>query len=104
MIASTIMSAASSGVSVGTDSYIFVGAIIGVFTSGMLTVVKLMPLSENSACAQRENASSAAFDATYAENRGAFVNTPIEEMLMMWPRWRSVMPGKKPMIKRNEPK
>jgi hypothetical protein len=63
-MASTTRSAASSGDSVGTWSYIFVGAIIGVFTSGMLIVVKLMPRSEYSACAQRENASSAAFDAT----------------------------------------
>ena len=35
MIASQIMSAASSGVIVGKRSYIFVGAIIGVRTSGM---------------------------------------------------------------------
>ena len=35
MIASQIMSAASSGVIVGKRSYILVGAIIGVRTSGM---------------------------------------------------------------------
>ena len=42
MIPFTTRSAASSGVSVGTLSYILVGAIIGVFTSGMLIVVKAM--------------------------------------------------------------
>ena len=52
------------GVSVGTLSYILVGAIIGVFTSGMLIVVKAMPLPDSSPCAQRLNASSAAFEAT----------------------------------------
>lgn len=39
----TTRSAASSGVSVGTLSYSFLGAIIGVLTSGRLTVVKAMP-------------------------------------------------------------
>src|SRR5690242_11003220 len=104
MIALTHRSAASSGVNVGTLSYILVGAIIGVFTSGMLIVVNAMPLPDNSPCAQRENASSAAFDATYAEKRGELASTPIDEMLMMWPRRRCVMPGRKPMIRRNEPK
>ena len=63
-IASTTRSAASSGDSVGTFSYILVGAIIGVRTSGMLIVVKWMPLSTNSDAAQAENESSADFDAT----------------------------------------
>src|SRR5690606_35967870 len=85
MMACTIRSAASSGLSVGTDSYILVGAIILVRTSGMLIVVKAMFLPENSACAQRENASSADFEATYAENRGELASTPIEEMLMICP-------------------
>ena len=39
MIASQIMSAACSGVSVGKRSYILVGAIIGVLTSGMWIAV-----------------------------------------------------------------
>src|SRR5690242_11918394 len=104
MIALTQRSAASSVVSVGTLSYILVGAIIGVFTSGMLIVVKAMPLPDNSPCAQRENASSAAFDATYAENRGEFASTPIELMLMMWPLRRWVIVGRKPMIRRRLPK
>jgi len=64
MMALTTMSAASSGVNVGTESYILVGAIIGVFTNGMLTVVKAMFLPLNSACAQRLNASRAALLAT----------------------------------------
>ena len=42
-IASQTRSAASSGVIVGNASYIFVGAIIGVRTSGMWIVVKVMP-------------------------------------------------------------
>ena len=82
-IASTTRPAASSGDSVGMFSYIFVGAIIGVRTSGMLIVVKLMFLSRNSDAAHAENESSADFDATYAEKRGAFDSTPIDEMLMM---------------------
>src|SRR3546814_16812634 len=102
MIALTSRSAASSGVSVGTLSYILVGAIIGVFTSGMLIVVKLMRLPESSPCAQRLNASSAAFDATYAENRGEFASPPIELLLMMWPLRRWVIVGMTTMIRRLE--
>src|SRR5215475_14859590 len=94
-IASTMRSAASSGERVGTLSYILVGAIIGVRTSGMLIVVKLMPLSRNSDAAQAEKASIADFDATYAENRGAFDRTPIEEMLMTCPRFCSSIFGRK---------
>ena len=63
-IASTTSPAASSGESVGTFSYIFVGAIIGVRTSGMLMLVTWMPLSMNSLAAHSVNASSADFDAT----------------------------------------
>ena len=64
MIASQIMSAASSGVIVGKRSYIFVGAIIGVRTSGMLIVVMWTPSSMISEAIERENASSADFEAT----------------------------------------
>src|SRR5215212_3040742 len=103
-IASTTRSAASSGDSVGTFSYIFVGAIIGVRTSGMLMVVKLMPLSRNSDDAHAANESSADFDATYAENRGALESTPIDEILMMCPRFFSIIFGRKPMIRRSAPK
>src|SRR5678816_3808119 len=59
MIASTTRSAASSGESVGTLSYMRVGAIIGVRTSGMLMVVKLMLRSRNSEPAHAANESSA---------------------------------------------
>src|SRR5688572_25020322 len=104
MIALTTRSAASSGVSVGTLSYILVGAIIGVFTSGMLIVVKAMPLPDSSPCAQRDHASRAAFDATYAEKRGEFASTPMELMLMMWPLRRCVIVGRQPMIRRRLPK
>ena len=58
------MSAASVGVIVGNRSYIVVGAIIGVRTSGMWIVVRCTPSSMTSEAMQRENASSAAFDAT----------------------------------------
>ena len=51
----------------------------------MLIVVKLMPLSRNSEDAHAANESSADFDATDAEKRGAFDRTPIDEMLMMCP-------------------
>ena len=64
MIASQIMSAALSGVIVGKRSYIFVGSIIGVRTSGMWMVVIATPSSTISEATQREKASSAAFDAT----------------------------------------
>src|SRR5437763_9391481 len=96
--------AASSGERVGTFSYIFVGAIIGVRTSGMLMLVKLMPLSRNSDAAHSAKASSADFDATYAENRGARDRTPIELMLMMWPLFCSTIFGKKARINRTAPK
>ena len=49
---------------VGKRSYIFVGLIIGVRTSGMWIVVMWTPSSMISEAMQRENASSAAFDAT----------------------------------------
>src|SRR5688500_9129446 len=104
MIALTTRSAASSGVSVGIESYILVGAIIGVLTSGMLIVVKAMFLPLNSAWAQRLKASSAAFEATYAEKRGELASTPIELMLTMWPRRRWLICGRKPMIRRRQPK
>ena len=51
----------------------------------MYTVVTCTPSPMISGAIERENASSAAFDARYAENRGVFVCSPIVEMLMMWP-------------------
>src|SRR6476619_7706228 len=102
-IASTTSPAASSGDSVGMFSYILVGAIIGVRTSGMLIVVKLMFLSRNSDAAHAENESSADFDATYAEKRGALDSTPIDEMLMTWPRFCAIIVGRKPRIRRIAP-
>ena len=47
---------------------------------------------------ERENASSAAFEATYAENRGVFVCSPIVEMLMMCPDPRSRITGSRSRI------
>ena len=63
-IASQIRSAASSGEIVGNESYIFVGAIIGVRTSGMWIVVNVTLSPIVSELTTRVNASSAAFDAT----------------------------------------
>src|SRR5919199_5128837 len=80
-IASHTRSAASSGEIVGNESYIFVGAIIGVRTSGMWIVVNVTPSPIVSELTTRVNASSAAFEATYAENRGGLACTPIEETL-----------------------
>jgi hypothetical protein len=53
---------------------------------------------------QRENASSAAFDATYAEKRGVLVCTPIDDTLMMWPRLLSRIPGRNFMMSFSAPK
>src|ERR1700757_5541250 len=91
--ASQIISAASSGVIAGNASYIFVGAIIGVRTSGMWIVVNVTPSPITSEATTRVNASSAAFEATYAENRGGFVCTPIEGMLRIWPGPRPALGG-----------
>src|SRR6476620_2843623 len=82
-IASQTMSAASSGVIVGNESYIFVGAIIGVRTSGMWIVVKVTLSPIVSELVTRVNASSAALEPTYALNRGGLVCTPIEDTLTM---------------------
>ena len=62
--ACTIRSEASSVESSGMLSWIFVGAVIGVRTSGMLTVVNVTPWSANSIAAQLVHASSAALLAT----------------------------------------
>lgn len=70
----------------------------------MLIVVKSMFMSANSEAAQRPNASSAALDETYAENRGAFVSTPIEEMLITCPRRFAIIEGSTPRVRRTAPK
>jgi hypothetical protein len=67
-------------------------------------VVMCTPSPITSGATQRENASSAAFEATYAENRGVFVWTPMLEMLMTWPSLRSRIPGMKERISRSAPK
>ncbi len=81
-MASLMNSADSSGEIVGTLLYILVGAIIGVLTSGIFMVVKATFKSLYSAAAHLANASNAAFDATYAENLGALVSTPMEDILI----------------------
>ena len=58
----------------------------------------------HSGATQRENASSADFEATYAEKRGVLVCTPIDETLMMWPVLRSRIPGSRAMISLSAPK
>ena len=63
-IASHTRSAASSGEIVGKLSYIFVGAIIGVRTSGMWIVVKVTLSPIVSELTTRVNASSAALEPT----------------------------------------
>src|SRR5436190_22796806 len=98
------MPAASSGVAVGNASYMPVGAIMGVLTSGMYTVVIETLSSTISDAIERENASSALLLATYAEKRGVFVCAPIEDTLMTWPDFRSRIPGRKPMISFSAPK
>jgi hypothetical protein len=64
MIALTIRSPASSGLNVGTLSYILVGAIIGGLHQRHVDRGEGMPLPDNSPWAQRLKASSAAFEAT----------------------------------------
>ena len=54
------------------------GSIIGVRTSGMCTVVRRTLSSSTRPPITRVKASSAAFEATYAEKPGALVCTPIE--------------------------
>ena len=81
-----------------------VGAIIGVFTSGMCTLVKLIPSPTTSLETTLLQASSAALEATYAEKRGGLVCTPIELMFTMWVRLCSRIVGISPMISRIAPK
>ena len=81
-----------------------VGAIIGVRTSGMWMLVKVMPSPTSSEETTLLHESSAAFDATYAEKRGGLVCTPIEEMLTTWPRCCSRIVGISPITSRIAPK
>jgi len=97
-IASQIRSAASSGEIVGNESYIFVGAIIAVRTSGMWIVVNVTLSPIVSELTTRVNASSADLDATYAEKRGGLVCTPIELTLTMWPDRFCRMCGSSPRM------
>src|SRR3954470_12424121 len=81
----TTLAAAWAGLIVGNRSYIFVGAIIGVRTSGMWMLVNETPSPTSSLETTLLQASSAAYDATYALNRGGLVRTPIEEMFTTCP-------------------
>src|SRR4029079_19566029 len=104
MIRAQIMSGASSGVVVGKRSYIFVGLIIGVRTSGMWIVVIATPSSTISEATQRENAASAALEATAAAKTGVLVCPPIELMLTIWPERRSRITGSSFRISFTAPK
>src|SRR5258705_13036741 len=84
-IASQTRSAASSGVIVGNESYIFVGAIIGVRTSGMWIVVNVMPSPMTSEETTGVHPASAALDATYSLNRGRLGCGPEVEALTAAP-------------------
>ncbi len=81
-----------------------VGAIIGVRTSGMWMPVKVMPSPTSSEETTFDQESRADFEATYAENRGGLVCTPIELMFTMWPRFCSRIVGISPMTSRIAPK
>ena len=70
-----------------------VGAIIGVRTSGMWMFVIATPSSATSGPMQRLSAANADLEATYAPKRGGYACVPMLEMLMMWPRRRSRIPG-----------
>ena len=96
--------AACAGVIAGNRSYIFVGAIIGVRTSGMWMLVKETPSLISSLDTTLLQASRAALDATYAENRGGLVSTPIEEMFTMCPDFCSRIFGSSPITRRIAPK
>ena len=63
-----------------------------------------MPSPTTSEATTLLHASSAALEATYAENRGGLVWTPIEEMLTMWPDFCSCIFGIRPMSSRIAPK
>ena len=89
---------------VGNRSYILVGAIIGVRTSGMWMLVNETPSPISSLDTTLLQASRAALDATYAENRGGLVSTPIEETFTTWPDFCSRIFGRMPITSRIAPK
>src|SRR5690348_5788633 len=103
-MASMSMSAAWAGEIVGNRSYILVGAIIGVRTSGMWMLVNVIRSWASSLAATLDQESSAAFEAVYALKRGVLVSTAIELTFTMWPERRSDIPGRTPMIRRTAPK
>ena len=70
----------------------------------MWMLVNVTPSPTSSEATTLLQASSAALEATYAENRGGLVCTPIEEMLTTWPRCRSRMFGSSPITSRIAPK
>src|SRR4051794_28613099 len=81
----TTLLAAWPGEMAGKRSYIFVGAIIGVRTSGMWMLVNDTPSPTSSLETTLLQASSAALEATYALKRGGLVSTPMEETFTTWP-------------------
>ena len=67
-------------------------------------LVTATPSSATSGPMQRLSAASADLDATYAPKRGGYAWVPMLEMLMMWPRLRSRMPGSTASISFTAPK
>ena len=70
----------------------------------MWIVEKLTPSPTSSEATTLLHASSAAFDATYALNRGGLVCTPIELMFTTWPCCCSRIFGSRPITSRIAPK
>ena len=62
----------------------------------MWMLVKETPSPTTSELTTLLQASSAAFEATYAEKRGGFVCKPIEETFTTWPLRRSRLCGSTP--------
>ena len=96
--------AACAGVIAGNRSYILVGAIIGVRTSGMWMLVNETPSLISSLDTTLLHASRAALEATYAENRGGLVSTPIEDTFTTWPDFCERIFGRMPITRRIAPK
>ena len=70
----------------------------------MWMLVNVMPSLTSSLDTTLLHASSAAFEATYAENRGGLVSTPIDETFTTCPDFCSRIFGSSPITSRIAPK
>ena len=86
------------------SAYASVGAIMGVRTMSIRTLVTVTPWWRHSREAMRPKASSAALAAVYAANFGAIICTPHVSTFTTWPSPRSIMPGASPIVSRTGPK